>query len=208
MLGAYYGKHMADAEKDNRITKCPYDPAHRVFTAWDIGGNRDATAIWFFQLVGRQIVLIDFYQAVGSDSAPHARAVLGKPYSYAQHFIPHDAGPSRTGTDKSYYDFLSNHGLRNITVLPVDVVEHGINLVRLSLPRCVFDKQKCHTGIEALKLYRADWDYKNNAMKPTPVHDWTSHPADAFRYMCQAIDNHITSSNFNRKLVYPKYGVA
>ena len=206
VIGAYYGKQMAAAEKEERITKVPYDPAHQVWTAWDIGGARDATAIWFVQLIGRQIVVIDFYEALGSDSGPHARAVLGKPYSYAGHFIPHDAGPNRVGVDKSYYDFLTDHGLKNLTVLPVQMVEHGINAARLLLPRCIFDRAKCYQGVEALKLYRAEYDYRHAALKPTPVHDWTSHAADAFRYLAVALDRHVVRSQFHRKIEYPKLG--
>jgi hypothetical protein len=202
--GAYYGKQMAMAEAAGRITQAPFDPAHRVFTAWDIGGDRDATACWFVQLIGSGVNVIDYYEATGSDSAPHARLVLGKPYDYAQHFLPHDAGPNRVGIDKSYRDFLSDHGLRNITVLPVAIREHGINLVRLLLPRCTFDAAHCTQGIEALKLYRADYDEKNKVLKSSPVHDWASHGADAFRYLAAGLDKHVTTPNFNRKLVYPK----
>ena len=206
VIGAYYGKHMAAADKEGRITKAPYDPAHQVITSWDIGGNRDATAIWFAQCIGREVVLIDFYQAVGADSGPHAKAVLNKPYSYLQHFIPHDAGPSRGGTVKSYLDFLRDHGLKNLTVLPLQTIEHGINAARLLLPRCVFDRNACYTGIEALKLYRAEYDHKFSSLKPTPVHDWTCHAADAFRYLAVALDRHITRSSFNRKINYPWAG--
>lgn len=202
--GAYYGKQMAQAEKDGRITLVPHDPSHQVFTAWDIGGDRDATAIWFCQLVGRGVYLIDYHEGVGADFAPYAKLVNEKPYSYAQHFLPHDAGPSRVGIDKSYRDFLSDHGLRNITVLPVAVREHGINLARLLLPRCSFDSDKCHHGVEALKLYRADYDEKHQVLKSSPVHDWASHGADAFRYLATGLDKHVTSPNFNRKINYPK----
>lgn len=208
IIGAYYGKHMADAAKANRITSVPYDPAYQVYTAWDIGGDRDATAIWFAQIIGRQICLIDYFEGVGSDSAPYAKLVLEKPYSYAQHFLPHDAGPNRIGIDKSYSDFLSGHGLRNLSVLPVGIREHGINAVRLLLPRCYFDAKNCHQGIEALKMYRAKYDEKNKALSPSPIHDWSSHGADAFRYLAVALDAHVTSRNFSRKIVYPNIGVA
>jgi hypothetical protein len=201
--GAYYGKQMAMAQAEGRITKVPHDPSFQVITAWDIGGDRDATAIWFVQIVGKQVCLIDYHEGIGADSAPYAKLVLEKPYSYAQHFLPHDAGPNRVGIDKSYRDFLTGHGLRNITVLPVAVREHGINLVRLLLPRCVFSMD-CERGIEALKLYRADYDEKNRVLKASPVHDWASHGADAFRYLATGLDRHITTPNFNRKINYPK----
>jgi len=202
--GAYYGKLMSAAIKDGRITKVPHDPAFQVYTAWDIGGDRDATAIWFWQSIGRQICLIDYYEAIGADSGPHVRAVLDRPYSYVQHFVPHDAGPNRIGIDKSYKDFLEGHGLRNVTVLPAGIREHGINAVRLLIPRCVFDERKCERGIEALRMYQTEWDDKNSVFKATPKHDWASHGADAFRYLAVALDKHVSSPSFNRKIVYPK----
>ena len=203
ILGAYYGKQMAEADKAKRITGVPYDPSYQVWTAWDIGGDRDATAIWFAQLIGKEVRLIDYYESVGSDSAPHAKYVTEKPYNYAQHFIPHDAGPNRIGIDKSYADFLSGHGLRNITVLPAGIREHGINTARLLLARCWFDSKSCEVGIEALKMYHSKWDEKNKTLGASPVHDWASHGADAFRYLAVALDKHVTTPNFNRKLVYP-----
>jgi len=202
--GAYYGDQMAAAASEGRITKVPYDPSKQVITAWDIGGNRDATAIWFVQIVGRQICVIDYYEAVGADSGPHARYVLDRGYSYLQHFIPHDAGPDRIGIDKNYRDFLEGHGLRNITVLPVGIIEHGINAVRLLLPRCVFDESKCERGIEALRMYRTEYIEKDDIFKSTPKHDWASHGADAFRYLAVALDKHVSSTSFNRKINYPK----
>jgi len=208
IVGAYYGKYMADAERDGRLSVVDYDPGHQVYTAWDIGGDRDATAIWFVQLIGRQICVIDYHEGVGADSAPYAKAVLDKPYSYAGHFLPHDAGPNRVGIDKSYRDFLTDHGLRNITILPVGNVQHGINLVRLLLPRCHFDQSHCHLGIEALKMYRAKFDEKNKTLSAQPIHDWSSHGADAFRYLAVGLDKHIAPSSFNRKIIYPRFGMA
>jgi phage terminase large subunit len=208
IVGAYYGRYLADAERDGRIGVVDYDPAHQVYTAWDIGGDRDATAIWFVQLIGRQICVIDYHEGVGADSAPYAKVVTEKPYSYAGHFLPHDAGPNRTGIDKNYRDFLTDHGLRNITILPSGNVQHGINLTRLLLPRCHFDQSNCHLGIEALKMYRAKYDEKNKTLGASPIHDWSSHGADAFRYLAVGLDQYITPSNFNRKIIYPKFGMA
>ncbi len=206
IVGAYYGKLMAEAK--DRICGVPHDPAHQVWTAWDIGGDRDATAIWFAQLIGKEVRLIDYHEGVGSDSAPYAKLVLEKPYNYAQHFLPHDAGPNRIGIDKSYTDFLGNHGLRNLTVLPAAVREHGINSVRLLLPRCWFDADTCARGIEALKMYQAVWNDKTKVLSSTPLHNWASHGADAMRYLAVALDKHVTSSSFNRKIVYPQLGYA
>jgi hypothetical protein len=65
VIGAYYGKLMA-RPSDKRITGVPYEPTAQVYTAWDLG-IRDSTAIWFAQVVGREIHLIDYYEASGVD---------------------------------------------------------------------------------------------------------------------------------------------
>jgi phage terminase large subunit len=62
----------------------------------------------------------------------------------------------------------------------------GINAARLAMPLMWFDEVACREGIEALRQYRADYDEKTRAFKDTPKHDWTSHTADAFRYLCMA----------------------
>ena len=62
----------------------------------------------------------------------------------------------------------------------------GINAARLSFHRCWFDARKCADGIEALRQYRTDFDEKLKDFKDTPRHDWTSHTADAFRYLAMA----------------------
>jgi len=208
IVGAYYGKQMATAEREGRIRKVEHDPMAQVWTAWDIGGDRDATAIWFVQIAHKTISVIDYYEAISAETAPHAKAVMDRPYNYAGHFLPHDAAPRKPGSDKSYKDYLEGHGLKNLTVLPVGSREAGINAARLTLPRCYFDAEKCAHGIEALKMYHADYDEKNKILKASPVHDWASHAADAFRYLCVGLDGHVTKTNFSRKIIYPKMGVA
>jgi hypothetical protein len=180
VVGAYYGRQMAEVEKDKRICSVPYDPMARVWTAWDLGMD-DATAIWFMQGVGREIHAIDYYEATGMDLAHYVQMIQRKPYVYGGHILPHDVRARELGTGKSREEVLRGLGLE-ITIAKDHRVDDGINAVRLMLPRVWFDAEKCHRGIEALKLYRADYDDKNQVLKPKPVHDWSSHPADAFRY--------------------------
>jgi phage terminase large subunit len=90
IVGAYYGKLMLRAEHDQRIAGVPYDPAALVWTAWDLG-IRDATAIWFAQVIGREVRLIDYYEAPGVDLGHYVRELHNRPYAYAGHIVPHDA---------------------------------------------------------------------------------------------------------------------
>ena len=93
-------------------------------------------------------------------------------------------------------------------------IEDGINAVRVLVPRCWFDAGKCARGVDALKLYRAAVDDRMHdpagrpVLRPHPVHDWTSHAADAFRYLAMTLDRRTTTvANFNRRIDYPPLGI-
>ena len=180
ILGAYYGKEMAVAEAGGRITRVPWEPAKKVDTWWDLGID-DATAIWFAQHVGREVRLIDYYEASGAGLDHYAKVLSERPYAYRDHILPHDAKVRELGTGRSRVETLASLGLR-ATVARQQSVEDGINAARLLLSRCWFDADKCERGIEALRQYRADYDERLGTFKRTPLHNWCSHAADAFRY--------------------------
>src|SRR5690606_2328993 len=87
--GAYYGRLMAQADQDGRITEVPYEPDLKVDTWWDLG-VRDPTAIWFVQRRGRQVCVIDYYEATGEGLKHYAEVLQSKGYVYGQHVGPHD----------------------------------------------------------------------------------------------------------------------
>lgn len=202
--GTYYGKHMAKAHSEGRITGVPYDPAAQVWTSWDLG-IRDATAIWFAQYVGREIHFIDYLENTGVDLGFYVRQIKDKPYVYAGHIVPHDAQAKELGTGKTRLEVLESLGLQGLRVATIHRVEDGINAVRTILPRSWFDAKKCQRGVHALTLYRSDYDEQLKTVNPRPIHDWTSHAADSIRYFAMA--NRGPGSSFNRKIVYPRRGL-
>jgi hypothetical protein len=173
----------------------------QVYTAWDLGIS-DATAIWFAQTVGKEVRIIDYYEASGADLAHYVGVLRSKPYVYGNHIVPHDSQARELGTGKTRLEVLESLGMRPITVAPMHRVEDGINAVRTFLPKCWFDEKKCARGIDALKLYRAEYDDKNQTLKPRPVHDWTSHGADAFRYLAMTLDSRVVNTGFNKPINY------
>ena len=207
VVGAYYGKLMARAEAERRVAGVPYDPAAPVWTSWDLG-IRDATAIWFAQVIGREIRIIDYYEASGVDLGHYVREINARPYAYAGHIVPHDAQAKELGTGKSRLEVMESLGLRPITLAPLHRVEDGINAVRMFIPKCWFDAKKCARAIDALKLYRAEYDDKLQALRPQPVHDWTSHAADSFRYLALTLDRRTLLSGFHRRIEYGQQGLA
>lgn len=178
--GAYYGSILERLEVAKQITRVPYDPAYPVTTAWDLGIG-DATAIWFLQPVGREVRVLDYYETTGQGLDHYAGVLRAKPYGYLEHLLPHDAEARELGTGRTRVETLQRLGIGRVRVMPRQSVDDGIAAVRNLLPLCFFDAEKCAEGLEALRSYRADFDEKHETLKATPVHDWASHGADAFR---------------------------
>jgi phage terminase large subunit len=181
ILGAYWGKEMAAAERDGRICDVPHDPDLPVYTAWDLG-MKDDTAIWFFQVLAGGINVIDYHAASQIKASDHADVVMGKGYNLGPCLMPHDAKVKEWQTGRTRVEALQALGLK-CELIPDHRLMDGINAARMTIPMARFDRTKCAEGIEALKQYRADYDEERKVLKPTPRHDWASHPADAWRYL-------------------------
>lgn len=181
ITGAYYAAEIARADEQGRITSVPYDPMLKTYTAWDLGIS-DSMSIWFVQSVGRELRVIDYYEAAGYGLDHYAAMLTQKGYSYAGHFGPHDIQVRELGTGRSRLEIAASLGI-NFTVVPQMSVQDGINATRMTIPRMWFDAKKTEKGLEALRQYREKVDEKR-AISLGPLHDWTSHAADAFRYFC------------------------
>ena len=184
--GSYYGKLIEQAEHDGRICGVPYNPGSAVITAWDLGFS-DSTAIWFAQVIGQEVHVIDYYASSGVGLDHYARVLREKGYVYGDHIFPHDVAVSELGTGTTRLETLRKLGLPG-RILKATRVDDGINAVRMLLPRCWFDLERCESGLDALRMYQRDWDEKAQDFRSSPRHDWTSHSADAFRYLATGID--------------------
>lgn len=180
--GAVYAKELAQARSDGRIRNVPYDPLLPVHTAWDLGVG-DSTAIWFCQQIGAELRIIDYYEASGEGLQFYANVLDKKGYKYGRHLAPHDAQVKEFGSGKTRVESAASLGIK-FEVIPRMGLEDGINAARMTFPRCYFDETKCKAGIEALQNYRWDFNERLDEFKPVPVHDWASHAADAWRYLC------------------------
>jgi len=180
--GAYYAQEMKTATTTGRVTNVPYDPAVGVTTAWDLGIG-DSTAIFFAQYVGQEIRIIDYYESSGVGLDHYAKVLSEKGYHYVEHILPHDVQVKELGTGKSRIETLDALGISNITIAPKLAVDDGIQAARSMIARCWFDEEDCARGIEALRQYRREFDERLKTWRGRPLHDWTSHGADAFRYL-------------------------
>lgn len=178
--GAYYADALKRIRDEKRIAKVPYERGVAVFTAWDLGVS-DSTAIWFIQTVGREVRVIDYYEGSGIGLDEYAKVLKEKGFVYGSHYLPHDIAVRELSTGKSRLETLRNLGLSDIVVVSAHNVNDGINAVRRMLDRCWFNEETTKRGMECLWQYRRDWDDRGKTWRNNPLHDWTSHGADALR---------------------------
>lgn len=197
--GAYYAKEMLKAANDERIVRVPHNPATAVITAWDLGLS-DTTAITFMQKVGQEIHIIDSYENSGHGLDHYVGVLQQRGYNYSQHILPHDVRVRELGTGKSRLEVLRNLGLNNITVAPMLSVDDGIQAVRSMIPMCWFDETKCERLIDALRQYSRGWDDNGKTWKSKPLHDWSSHFADSFRYLAVGMRREVSGGPLKRNI--------
>ncbi len=183
--GAYYARQLAALREQGRITSVPHEPSIPVHTVWDLGVG-DSTAIWFAQMVGTEIRLIDYYEMTGEGLPHFAKHLQTLPYVYGEHYAPHDIRVRELGSGKSRIEIAASLGIE-FNISPNVPVDDGIEAVRATLPKCWFDAEKCRRGNDARQDYGKDWNDKLGSFRVRPRHDWSSHAADAFRYLALSL---------------------
>ena len=185
--GAIYGKELAKVEDKGQICAVPYDTASRVHTAWDLG-VADATSIWFFQFSGKAIHVIDYYENRNEGLPHYARVLDDRGYLYGRHYAPHDIAVREMGTGRSRIETAADLGIsfRVARKLPL---EDGIHATAMMLPKCWFDRDLCEDGLQALRQYHRAYNERTRSFRMSPVHDWSSHGADAARTMAVALED-------------------
>lgn len=179
--GAYYGETMNAIEDQGAITTVTHDEQSKVYAAFDLGIN-DATAIWYFQIDGDEIRCLEYEEITNSGLPDIVRHMKNKPYHYGKMIFPHDVNVRSLTTGHTRKHTLQGLGV-DVVVAPQLPLIDGIDTTRSFLKRCRFDAVKCSQGIEALRQYRSDWDDKHGVLRLRPVHDFSSHGADAMRYL-------------------------
>jgi phage terminase large subunit len=182
--GAYYAALIADSRRAGRITSVKHDPELPVHTAWDLGIG-DSMVLFLWQQVGEEIRVIDHYENHSQPIPHYVKWLEAKGYDYGVDWVPHDAKVRSLATGLTRVETMQKLG-RNPRLVPNHKIPDGINALRELLPQIWFDADKCEYALECLMQYREDYDEKLLTLKSRPLHDWTSHTADAARYMAIA----------------------
>ena len=191
ILGAFYALEMRHVRATQRITEdCVAVPNAPVHRAWDIG-VKDDTSIWWFQVVGGQVRLLDCYSSNSQGVDHYAEIVEGRTKAHGWKngidYVPHDAANRQwvLAGGATAMDAMIKYGLKPQLVPNVSKLA-GISAARETLKRAVFHPRCEDIGISALESYRRDWDDERKTFRKTEMHDGASHPADAFRYLSLA----------------------
>ena len=187
IVGAYFGKEMRNLTDESRITNVEYDPMFPCHTAWDLGYSDD-TAIFWFQAVHGEIRVLDYHSSNGENIDYYTNLIKSKQleygYKYGTHWLPHDArAKTLSSGGKSVIEQIATKiPIETLKIVPNLSLQDGIQASRMALQRAWFDT-KCQEGIECLRQYQREYDEDKKVFRDKPRHDWTSHGADAWRYL-------------------------
>ena len=184
IVGAYYGKELRLLTDQGRITEVKYDSMYKVNTAWDLGFT-DSTSIWWYQVIHGEIRVLEHHSSNGQSIPFYTGLIQSRNYQYGIHWLPHDArAKTLSSGGKSIIEQLSAKiPLESMKIVPNLSLQDGIQASRMALQRAWFDGEKCMDGIECLRQYQREYDEDKKVFRDKPRHDWTSHSADAFRYL-------------------------
>lgn len=179
--GAYYSKQIGEARQNGRIKNVPYEVALPVHTVTDLGIGKNL-AVGFYQKIGGELHMIDFWEGNEKDGLPEmAKMLQTKRYVFGKHFAPHDIKGTEQGTGKTKLDTAATLGI-NFEVVKNIGVDNGINAGRLMFSHLWVDETNCSNWLDAISQYRQEWDDNKGMFIEKPLHDWTSHAADVHRY--------------------------
>ena len=186
LVGAYYARALAEAQAEGRIGRVAADPLLPIFLFVDIGGTgarADAFTIWAAQFVGREVRVLDYYEAVGQPLGAHLLWLRERKYTpdRSRIWLPHDGETHDSVFAVSYESALVSAGY-DVTVVPNQgrgAAKSRIEAGRRIFPACWFNASTTEAGRDALGWYHEKRDEARN-VGLGPEHDWSSHGADGF----------------------------
>lgn len=188
--GAYYAASLTKAKAEGRISKVALDPLMTVRAFWDIGGTgnkADACAIWIAQFIGKEVRVLNYYEAVGQPLAEHVAWLRQNGYENAKMVLPHDGSTNDKVYDVSYESALIHAGFK-VDVIPNQgqgAASTRVEAVRALFPSIWFNAETTEAGRDALGWYHEKVD-PSRQIGLGPNHDWSSHGSDAFGEMAIA----------------------
>ena len=196
--GAYFADQLQQAKDQNRVGRIPIEPSLQVHTAWDLGIS-DSMSIWFFQAMGKEIRLVDYYESNGKGMEHYIQHLTQwadrNGVIYGQHLAPHDIEVRELTSGRSRKDVARDMGITFRTVQRPRTKIEGIQAIRRMFPRFWIDDERAEQGYACIASYHREWDEKHQRFRDQPVHDWASHGADALQTLALGWRDTMMSGN-------------
>lgn len=196
--GSVYGHLLAAIEARGGMLAFPHE-ATGLHTWWDLG-RADSTSFWVTLLRPGGVDVVDHYTNHGLELSHYFRVLDAwekeRGYRFTCHHLPHDARAKTLTTKRSVAEqFADKYGPARVRVVPALDVDDGIAAVRSLLEgdtrfhtRCTESPEPgIASGWEALAAYKYQWNEALQTFSRVPLHDWASHPADAFRTLATGL---------------------
>ena len=180
--GAIFAKEMMQAEFEGRITKVPYDPIKPCIAVFDIGWS-DLTACWILQFVGMETRIIRYFEVSQTTISQILAKMQTFGYVYDTLYLPHDAQNKTLAANGRSIEEIVRAAGYNVRIIDRTPIVDSINAARTIFPKCYFDRENTHEGLQCLRHYRYDVNPDTGNFSQKPLHDNYSHGADAFRYI-------------------------
>lgn len=197
--GAIYSEHIKRAREQERICEQRFDPEIAVDTYWDLGFT-DATGIWFVQKWGNEYRLIDYEEHTGETFKFFAQLLEAKKkehnITYGRHYGPHDIAHHDV-TVGSKLKYAEECGIYFDVAPKTHRKWDAVEKVRQLFNQFYINKDLVY-AIDALTQYRKEYDEVRKIFKTHPVHDWTSHCADALSTLALTIEQDYNDNEYDR----------
>lgn len=201
--GTFYGRELAQAQRDKRIGGFPHDPTQLTYSATDLGDIY--TAAIFFQFIKGRIRIVDCYwdnQGLGLPN--YAKVTKTKPYIFKEHYTGPDLITSNAKSVQTGQTTRDVAAQLEINLTPV--IKHkfndGIEAVRSIWPLLEINEPYCKVFIEAARNYRKKKSEALSTDDQPAYHDtplkpqWEAHMMDALRHLAMAYRYYIKLGYF------------
>lgn len=191
--GAILARWVNEADRDGRINdSVVFDPQGGPLEISCDLGFRDTASFWYWQRMigGYNLLRYDGDTGLDADDwIPRIKGHLADIGARKVHiWLPHDAKAKTFQSKETTIErFLRAFGADNCSIVPQSKKADQISAARSVISRCAFNATDCEDGLDGLRAWEFEYNEENAIFSREPVHNWASHPSDAFAYGCQVM---------------------
>lgn len=194
--GAILARWVYEAQRHGRINDdVDFDPnGAPIEVSCDLG-FRDTASFWYWQrqIGGFRVLAYDGDNGLDAqDWIPRIQdklRELGAARKLGKIWLPHDARAKTFQSKRTTIEqFLEAFGVGKCDVVPQTKKHDQISASRSIIPRCEFHATRCEKGLDGLIAYEYAYNEDLGVFSREPIHNWASHPADAFGYGAQVME--------------------